>query len=65
MFVLLFGVLTALVQSALKAFLPPLALTALSGILELSRGRRARWRSLRSRRASSLRLPPCFSPSED
>lgn len=38
MFVLLFGVLTALVQSALKAFLPPLALTALSGILELSGG---------------------------
>ena len=64
MFVLLFGVLTALVQSALKAFLPPLALTALSGILGFP-GARARWRSLRSRRASSLRLPPCFSPSED
>ena len=38
MFVLLFGVLTAMVQSALKRLLPPSALTALSGILELSGG---------------------------
>ena len=38
MFVLLFGVLTALVQSALKVFLPPWAHAALSGILELSGG---------------------------
>ena len=38
MFVLLFGVLTALVQSALQVFLPPWALTAAAGILELSGG---------------------------
>ena len=38
MFVLLFGVLTALVQSALKALLPAWALAVVSGILELSGG---------------------------